>query len=119
LTKSWVETEAAVGLADRLAADVGTDYEGGKQIIMKALGGVPLGRPAKPREIADLIAFVVSDRAGSISGTEYAIDGGTVRRRDRIAGRRVPSHASPTAVPDAGRLSDTQVIRIAIRRCGP
>jgi NAD(P)-dependent dehydrogenase (short-subunit alcohol dehydrogenase family) len=78
VSPGWVETEAAVGLAERLAADAGTDYEGGKQIIMKALGGIPLGRPAKPREIADLIAFVVSDRAGSISGTEYVIDGGTV-----------------------------------------
>ncbi|HEX9390356.1 MAG TPA: SDR family oxidoreductase [Usitatibacteraceae bacterium] len=74
----WIETEAAVALAERLAAKAGTDYEGGKQIIMKGLGGIPLGRPAKPQEIADLIAFLVSPRAGSITGTEYVIDGGTV-----------------------------------------
>ena len=73
-----VETEAAVALAERLAAEAGTDYEGGKQIIMKSLGGIPLGRPARPREVADLIAFVVSPRAGAITGTEYVIDGGTV-----------------------------------------
>jgi NAD(P)-dependent dehydrogenase (short-subunit alcohol dehydrogenase family) len=78
VSPGWVETEAAVGLAQRLAAGANTDYEGGKQIIMKALGGIPLGRPAKPREVADLIAFVVSPRAGSITGTEYVIDGGTV-----------------------------------------
>jgi NAD(P)-dependent dehydrogenase (short-subunit alcohol dehydrogenase family) len=65
-------------LAERLAKEAGTDYEGGKQIIMRSLGGIPLGRPAKPREVADLIAFVVSPRAGSITGTEYVIDGGTV-----------------------------------------
>jgi NAD(P)-dependent dehydrogenase (short-subunit alcohol dehydrogenase family) len=74
----WIETEAAVALAERLAAKAGTDYEGGKQIIMKGLGGIPLGRPAKPQEIADLIAFLVSPRAGSITGAEYVIDGGTV-----------------------------------------
>ena len=74
----WIETEAAVDMAKRLADQAGTDYEGGKQIIMKSLGGIPLGRPAKPNEVADLIAFLVSPRSASITGTEYIIDGGTV-----------------------------------------
>jgi len=74
----WVETEASVALAKRLAARAGTDYEGGKQLIMNGLGGIPLGRPALPREVADLIAFLVSPRAASISGAEYVIDGGTI-----------------------------------------
>lgn len=74
----WVETEAAVALAQRLAAQAGTDHEGGRQIIMQSLGGIPLGRPARPQEVADLIAFLVSPRAASITGTEYVIDGGTV-----------------------------------------
>jgi NAD(P)-dependent dehydrogenase (short-subunit alcohol dehydrogenase family) len=78
IAPGWIETEAAVALAERLAADAGTDYEGGKQIIMKSLGGIPLGRPAKPREVAELIAFVCSPRAGAITGTELVIDGGTV-----------------------------------------
>jgi len=74
----WVETEASVALAERLARNAGTDYEGGKQIIMKGLGGIPLGRPAKPKEVADLVTFLVSPHAASITGTEYVIDGGTV-----------------------------------------
>jgi NAD(P)-dependent dehydrogenase (short-subunit alcohol dehydrogenase family) len=78
VSPGWIETESAVALAERLATQAGTDYEGGKQIIMNALGGIPLGRPAKPREVADLISFLVSPRAASISGTEYVIDGGTV-----------------------------------------
>ena len=78
VSPGWVETEASVRLAERLAAQAGTDYEGGKKMIMSSLGGIPLGRPAKPREVADLIAFVASPRAGSITGTEYVIDGGTV-----------------------------------------
>lgn len=45
---------------------------------MQGLGGIPLGRPAKPAEVADLIAFLVSPRAASISGSEYKVDGGTV-----------------------------------------
>lgn len=56
----------------------GTDYEGGKQIIMNALGGIPLGRPSKPIEVANLIAFLASSHAATITGTEYVIDGGTI-----------------------------------------
>jgi NAD(P)-dependent dehydrogenase (short-subunit alcohol dehydrogenase family) len=78
VSPGWVETEAAVALAERLATQAGTDYEGGKRIIMQSLGGIPLGRPAKPQEVADLITFLVSPRAGSISGSEHLIDGGTV-----------------------------------------
>lgn len=78
VSPGWIETEAAVALAERVAIGAGTDYEGGKKLIMQALGGIPLGRPAKPREVADLIAFLVSPRAASISGVEYVIDGGTV-----------------------------------------
>jgi NAD(P)-dependent dehydrogenase (short-subunit alcohol dehydrogenase family) len=78
VSPGWIETEAAVHLAERLAKEAGTDYAGGKKIIMDALGGIPLGRPAKPDEVANLIAFLASDRASAITGTEYLIDGGTV-----------------------------------------
>ncbi|MGN6481648.1 SDR family oxidoreductase [Luteibacter sp.] len=74
----WIETEASVALAERMAAQAGTDYEGGKQIIMDWLGGIPVGRPAKPQEVAELIAFLASPRSASIAGAEYRIDGGTV-----------------------------------------
>ncbi len=67
-----------MGLAERLAQQAGTDYEGGKRIIMEALGGIPIGRPSKPEDVANLIAFLASDRAATITGAEYVIDGGTV-----------------------------------------
>ena len=74
----WIETEASVRLAERVAADAGTNLDGGRRIIMDSLGGIPLGRPSQPVEVASLIAFLASDRAASITGTEYVIDGGTV-----------------------------------------
>lgn len=78
VSPGWIETEAAVGLAQRLADEHGVDVAAGKQIIMDSLGGIPIGRPSKPEEIANLIAFLASDLAGTITGTEYVIDGGTV-----------------------------------------
>jgi NAD(P)-dependent dehydrogenase (short-subunit alcohol dehydrogenase family) len=78
VSPGWIETDAAVALAERLARDAGTDYEGGKKIIMDALGGIPLGRPVKPHEIGDLVAFLASPRAAAITGAEYVIDGGTI-----------------------------------------
>lgn len=78
VSPGWVETEAAVGLVEKLAEKMGTDYEGARQFLMNSLGGIPIGRPAKPQEVAELIAFLASPRAASITGTEYVIDGGTV-----------------------------------------
>ncbi|CBS86470.1 SDR family oxidoreductase [Azospirillum lipoferum] len=78
VSPGWIETEAAVRLAERLAKEAGTDYEGGKRIIMDSLGGIPIGRPSKPADVANLIAFLASDRAATVTGTEYVVDGGTI-----------------------------------------
>ena len=78
VSPGWVETDGAVGLVKEIARQNGTDYEGARKIVMHSLGGIPIGRPAKPKEVADLVAFLASPRAASITGTEYVIDGGTV-----------------------------------------
>jgi len=43
------------------------DYGGARKIVMNSLGGIPIGRPAKPKEVSDLVAFLVSPRAASIT----------------------------------------------------
>jgi NAD(P)-dependent dehydrogenase (short-subunit alcohol dehydrogenase family) len=78
VSPGWVETEAAVGLVKELAKKQGSNYEGARQALMNSLGGIPIGRPAQPKEVAEVVAFLVSPHAASITGTEYVIDGGTV-----------------------------------------
>ena len=74
----FIETTAAEALIDRLAASAGTDRQTTLQGLMHSLGGIPIGRPGRPEEVAELVAFLASDRAPSIHGSEYVIDGGTI-----------------------------------------
>jgi NAD(P)-dependent dehydrogenase (short-subunit alcohol dehydrogenase family) len=74
----WILTEASEALVERISIANGIDADAARQSIMDALGGIPIGRPAFPEEIAELVAFLASDRAASIHGAEYTIDGGTV-----------------------------------------
>ncbi len=78
VSPGWIADPGSNGLALRIAEEAGISYDEAVQTIMNSLGGIPLGRPAKPGEVADLIAFLASDRASSITGTEHVIDGGTV-----------------------------------------
>jgi NAD(P)-dependent dehydrogenase (short-subunit alcohol dehydrogenase family) len=78
VSPGWVETTAATALVGRLAAEAGSDEQTARQRLMDSLGGIPIGRPAKPGEVADLIAFLVSPFAASITGSEHVIDGGTI-----------------------------------------
>lgn len=74
----FTETTAATALIDSLAVNSGTDRNTAREQLIKSLGGIPLGRPAWPEEVAELVAFLASYRAASITGSEYVIDGGTI-----------------------------------------
>jgi NAD(P)-dependent dehydrogenase (short-subunit alcohol dehydrogenase family) len=74
----FTETMAAHRLILRLAEERGVDENAARQGLMDSLGGISIGRPNRPEEVAELIAFLVSERAATIHGAEYVIDGGTV-----------------------------------------
>lgn len=78
VSPGFTETDAATRMIERMAETDKTDYTAARQKLMDMLGGIPLGRPNRPDEVAELIAFAASDRASAITGTEIVIDGGAV-----------------------------------------
>jgi NAD(P)-dependent dehydrogenase (short-subunit alcohol dehydrogenase family) len=63
VSPGWVETDGAVSLVEEIARQNGIDYEGAREIVMDSLGGIPIGRPSKPKEVADLVAFLAHREA--------------------------------------------------------
>ncbi|KHA79687.1 short-chain dehydrogenase [Janthinobacterium lividum] len=78
VSPGFIETTAAHAMIRRWAGHAGTTEDAARQKLMQTLGGIPIGRPGKPEEVAELVAFLASDRAASIHGAEYVIDGGTI-----------------------------------------
>lgn len=73
----FIQTTASEDFLKSIAEVTGS-VESALQSVMDALGGIPIGRPGFPEEVGELVAFLASDRAASITGAEYVIDGGTV-----------------------------------------
>ncbi len=78
VSPGWIETKAATRMVERLAESSGITFDKSQQELMNDLGGIPMGRPARPEEVAELVGFLVSPRANYLTGTEYVIDGGTI-----------------------------------------
>ncbi|MEO7121456.1 MAG: SDR family oxidoreductase, partial [Ginsengibacter sp.] len=56
------------------------NYAGREEEMFEKLSkSQPIGRMAKPSEIASLILFLCSDEASFITGSDYPIDGGFIK----------------------------------------
>ena len=71
-TAAWLDEGA---LADQQAARTGKTRE---EVLEAVAKGRPLGRLAEPEEIANVVAFLCSDRASYVTGAAWSADGGTV-----------------------------------------
>ena len=62
VSAGFVDTELTSGLTSEVRAEL--------------IAAIPLRRPGTPEEIASVVAFVSSDRAGYVTGQVLAVDGG-------------------------------------------
>lgn len=60
------------------AASTGITVEQAFEQLLYQTGGIPMGRMAEPEEVASLVHFLVSPAAAYLTGTNYAIDGGSL-----------------------------------------
>jgi NAD(P)-dependent dehydrogenase (short-subunit alcohol dehydrogenase family) len=67
------------GEAQTVAKATGVDADTARQTIITGIGGFATGRFTTPEEVATLITFLVSGRAGNITGVNCIIDGGLIK----------------------------------------
>jgi 3-oxoacyl-[acyl-carrier protein] reductase len=65
----------------RTAQSLHPEHSMGEVGLQAAVSSVPLGRIGEPAEVADVVAFLVSDAARYVSGQVIVVDGGLVVRQ--------------------------------------
>ena len=63
---------------DTLAAQWHVDRDSAIERFVRDVRGMPLGRLGAPEDVAATIAFLCSDRAAQITGSDYRVDGGLI-----------------------------------------
>ena len=69
-------TQRVESLAELKSAGTGRSVE---QVLADMVSDVPMKRLASPEELADAVAFLVSERASYITGTTIQVDGGYIK----------------------------------------
>jgi len=72
----WTLTDRVAELNAARARELGIAAE---KVEQQVTANIPMGRMGRPEELAALIAFLASERAGYITGTAIQVDGGYVK----------------------------------------
>lgn len=72
----YTRTARVVELADATAKREGITAA---EVDRRTLAAVPMGRMGDPREVAEAVAFLASERASYITGQTLVVDGGCIR----------------------------------------
>ena len=74
----YIETSGARARIEGIAQDRGLDTDTARQALIDDLGGIPLGRPGHPEEVANLVCFLASPLASYLTGVQIYADGGNL-----------------------------------------
>lgn len=72
------KTPPMEGFIQAFATSAGISYDEAFKQLLAQVGGIPMGRMAEPEEVASLVHFLVSPAAAYLTGSNYAIDGGSL-----------------------------------------
>jgi 3-oxoacyl-[acyl-carrier protein] reductase len=72
----YTRTDRVLELAQARAAKEGKTVD---EVVAETAAAWPMKRMGEPEELAALVAFLASERAGYITGTTIAVDGGSVK----------------------------------------
>lgn len=66
------------GAGDTMAKAMGMELEDFLDVVPEQFG-ITLGRMISPEEVASVVLFLASEKSGSVTGSDYAIDGGMAK----------------------------------------
>jgi NAD(P)-dependent dehydrogenase (short-subunit alcohol dehydrogenase family) len=67
------------GVADTVATATGTDADTAREQVVAGIGGFATGKFTQPEEVANIVAFLASERSANVTGANYLIDGGLIK----------------------------------------
>ncbi|MDR8393418.1 glucose 1-dehydrogenase [Aliifodinibius sp. S!AR15-10] len=79
VSPAFIETPLVDEMMQQAAEEQGiTKEEAVKQFLSNKRPNIELGRPGKIEEVGPIVAFLASDKASFINGSDYRVDGGSV-----------------------------------------